>query len=158
FPVRATQGRDPKESARAWGAGRAPARISGQLGAVRVCGVSPCRDRNGGPRRRPVPRAGAGGGGANREFWIDGASWVIVITRDPCNLSIARIAWARRKAYHRPVNSGCNTMIAKTIQKSDERSNANSSGFRSSCGPDDCYDRYNPITAVARTTGIEQVH
>jgi len=47
-----------------------------------------------------------------------------VITRDPCNLSIARIAWARRKAYHRPVNNGCNTMIAKKIQKSVEKSNA----------------------------------
>jgi hypothetical protein len=47
-----------------------------------------------------------------------------VITRDPCNVSIARIAWARRKAYHRPVNNGCNTMIAKKIQKSVEKSNA----------------------------------
>ena len=49
---------------------------------------------------------------------------IIVITRDPCDLSIARIACARLRVYHRPVNKGCSTMIAKNIQMSDERSNA----------------------------------
>jgi hypothetical protein len=44
--------------------------------------------------------------------------------RDNARPAIARIAWARRKAYHRPVNNGCNTMIAKKIQKSAEKSNA----------------------------------
>ena len=47
----------------------------------------------------------------------------IVITRDACDLSIARIACARRTAYHRPMNKGCSTMIAKKTHKSDEKSN-----------------------------------
>ena len=47
----------------------------------------------------------------------------MVMTREPFARSIARIACARRTAYHRPVNRGCNTMIAKKIQISVERSN-----------------------------------
>jgi hypothetical protein len=46
-----------------------------------------------------------------------------VITRVACDFSIARIAWARRAAYHCPMRKGCSTMIAKKAQKSDEKSN-----------------------------------
>ena len=50
--------------------------------------------------------------------------WIMVMTRDPCDFSIARIACARRTAYQRPVNRGCSTMMMKNTQNSDERSNA----------------------------------
>src|SRR5215469_2541960 len=33
------------------------------------------------------------------------------------------MACARRRAYHRPMNKGCSTMIAMKIQKRDEKSN-----------------------------------
>src|SRR6516165_539378 len=45
------------------------------------------------------------------------------MTRDACDFSIARMACARRRAYHRPMNKGCSTMIAMKIQKRDEKSN-----------------------------------
>src|SRR6516164_3301870 len=45
------------------------------------------------------------------------------MTRDACDFSSARMACARRRAYHRPMNKGCSTMIAMKIQKSDEKSN-----------------------------------
>src|SRR5215469_11503011 len=43
--------------------------------------------------------------------------------RDACDFSIARMACTRRRAYHRPMNKGCSTMIAMKIQKRDEKSN-----------------------------------
>src|SRR5262249_46837902 len=45
------------------------------------------------------------------------------MTRDACDFSIARMACARRRAYHRPMNKGCSTMIAMKIQKRNEKSN-----------------------------------
>jgi hypothetical protein len=56
-------------------------------------------------------------------------TWIIVITRVPCNFSIARIACARRSTYHRAVSKGCSTMITIKIQKSDEKSNDMTSAY-----------------------------
>ena len=68
---------------------------------------------------------------SSRSMWRDtlnpkrlrfSCRWIIVMTREPCDFSIARIAWTRFRENHRPMSNGCRAIAAIKIQIKVEKS------------------------------------